>query len=91
MNELVWYAVGSIAAILTSFAFVPQVMKMWRTRSVRDISPLTLGQFAAGVSLWTIYGAHLGDPVIIAADLITLSTLTLGLVLYFRFLKREWR
>jgi len=59
MSELAWYAVGSLGALLTSFGFVPQVMKMWQTKSVKDISPVTFVQFAAGVSLWAIYGAHL--------------------------------
>jgi len=91
MSELAWYVVGSLGALLTSFGFVPQVRKMWQTKSVKDISPGTFAQFAAGVSLWAIYGAHLRDPVIIAANLVTLSTLVLGLTLYYRFFRREWR
>ncbi len=54
MNDAAWYAVGSMAAVLTSFGFVPQISKMWRTRSVKDVSPVTLGQFAMGATLWAI-------------------------------------
>lgn len=88
MDEAVWYAVGAVAAVLTSFGFAPQVAKMWRTRSVRDVSPVTLGQFALGTTLWAIYGVHLKDGVIITANVITCSCVLLGLMLYFMFFKK---
>jgi len=89
MNGIAWYALGSLAALLTSFGFVPQVIKMLRTKSVRDVSPLMLAQFIAGVILWTVYGLHLRDRVIIAANLISLSTLVTALVIYYRIFKKE--
>ena len=33
-----WYLIGTVAALLTTFGFVPQVIKMLRTKSVKDIS-----------------------------------------------------
>ncbi|MDP2744269.1 MAG: SemiSWEET family transporter [Dehalococcoidia bacterium] len=86
---MTWYLIGSLAALLTSFGFVPQMVKMWRTRSVKDISLLTLGQLALGVSLWTVYGVHLRDPIIIAANMISLATLLLGFLLYRRYSARK--
>ena len=88
MNDAAWYALGAVAAALTSFGFVPQAVRMWRTKSVRDVSPLMIIQFIAGVVLWTVYGVHLGNPVIIAANLVSLAILVMGLLLYFRFFKR---
>ncbi len=88
MNDIAWYALGAVAAVLTTFAFVPQVVKMWRTKSVKDVSPVTFIQFIAGVLLWAAYGIHLGDPVIIAANFVSLSILFLGLFIYFRYFKR---
>jgi MtN3 and saliva related transmembrane protein len=89
MNDIAWYAVGAVAAALTSFGFVPQVVKMWRTRSVKDVSPITIVQFIAGGSLWAVYGVHLNNWVIIAANLVSLAILIVALLLYFRFFKRE--
>lgn len=89
MNDVAWYALGAVAATLTSFGFVPQIVKMWRTKSVRDVSPATLLQFVAGVLLWTIYGMHLKDPVIIAANFVSLSTLALTLAIYLRYFKKS--
>ncbi len=77
-----WLIVGGTAAVLTTFGFVPQILKMARTGSIRDISPLTFVQFLAGVSLWALYGAHIGDPVVISANLVTFGTLVVALALY---------
>jgi MtN3 and saliva related transmembrane protein len=88
MNAIAWYTVGAVAAALTSFGFVPQIMKMWRTKSVRDVSPITILQFIAGVSLWVVYGVHLRDPVIITANLVSAAILITALFLYFRFFKK---
>ena len=86
---MAWYAVGAVAAALTSFGFVPQILKMWHTKSVRDVSLIMILQFIAGVSLWTVYGVHLRDPVVMAANLVSLATLIVVLLLYFHFFKRE--
>ena len=88
MNDIAWYVLGAVAAALTSFGFVPQVVKMWRTRSVKDVSPITILQFIAGGSLWAVYGVHLDNWVIIAANLVSLAILIAALLIYFRFFKR---
>jgi len=80
-----WYLIGSIAAILTTFGFVPQIIKMYRTKSSRDVSLATLYQFSAGVVLWTLYGLHLGDVIIIAANVASFITLVAAIVLYYHY------
>ena len=82
---MVWFLIGSIAALFTSFGFVPQLFKMRRTRSVRDVSLLTLIQFSLGISLWVIYGLHLKDPIIVVANLVSLSLVLTGIGLYLRY------
>ena len=67
------------------FSFVPQIVRALRTKSVKDVSPVTLFQLSTGVFLWIIYGIYLRDPIIIAANLITLITLGILLFLYFRY------
>lgn len=80
-----WYVIGSVAALLTSFGFAPQVVKMWRTRTVRDVSPVTFLQFIAGSILWMLYGVNARDPIIIAANVVSLVIVLAGLLLYLRF------
>jgi len=81
-EEMIWTIIGSTAAILTMFAFIPQIAKALRTKSVKDVSLITLLQLSSGVSLWIIYGIHLKDAVIIVANTVTLITLIVLLYLY---------
>lgn len=63
---------GFAAAMCTTLAFAPQVMKVWRTRSTADIS---LGMFLVlvfGIVLWLIYGLLSGDGPLIACNAVTL-------------------
>jgi MtN3 and saliva related transmembrane protein len=81
---MVWTVVGIAGASLTMFGFVPQIIKMWKTRSVKDVSGLTLVQFGAGVTLWMLYGIHLRDFIIIGANAVSLATLLIALVFYLK-------
>ena len=80
-----WKIIGLCAATLTMFSFVPQVVKMHRIRSARDVSVITLAQLSAGVALWIVYGVAKRDAIIIMANTVTLVTLLAALGLYFRY------
>ena len=79
---MLWYIIGSVAALLTMFGFAPQVIKMLRTKSVGDLSLPMLFQFSAGVFLWLLYGIHLQDFIIIVANLVTFIILIMAISLY---------
>ena len=64
--------IGSFAAFLTTFSFLPQVIKTWRSGSAADFSWIWVTSFAAGVFLWLIYGLNLHSWPIIAANFVTL-------------------
>jgi MtN3 and saliva related transmembrane protein len=71
-------ALGLLAGTLTTVAFVPQVVKTWRTRSADDFSLGMLVAFATGVGLWLAYGLLLRAwPISIANG----ATLLLVLVI----------
>mgnify|MGYP001593183981 FL=1 len=80
-----WKLIGVIAACFTSFAFIPQVLKMQTARSAKDVSLITLIQLSLGVSLWIIYGIYLKDYIIILANAVTLLTLLRALFLYYKY------
>lgn len=74
--------IGFVAAVLTTLAYFPQVIKTWKTKSASDLS---LGLFlilTSGVALWLVYGILIGNGPIIASNAITL-VLT-GSMLYFK-------
>lgn len=77
--------VGSVAALLTTLAFVPQVVRVWRLRHARDISLPTFVFFAAGLFLWFLYGLFLGSPPIIIANAVTFVLALTILALKWRF------
>ena len=82
---MIWTIIGALAATLTMFSFVPQIFRSVRTRSVKDVSPVTLFQLSAGVCLWMIYGIARRDPIIIIANVVTLNTLAVLIFLYFKY------
>jgi MtN3 and saliva related transmembrane protein len=75
-------AIGSVAALCTTAAYIPQLRKCWQTASAGDLSLRTFSVLATGVALWIVYGVALGDAVIIAANTITL--VLLGGILFFK-------
>ena len=66
-------AIGTLAGLLTTVAFVPQVLKTWRTRSARDFSLNMLILFTVGVGLWLLYGLLLRQMPIIVPNVVTLG------------------
>lgn len=82
-----WTLIGTTAASLTMFAFIPQIMKIVKTKSAEDVSLITLFQLSLGVSLWVAYGIHLGDAIIITANSITLLSLMVLLIFHFYYVK----
>ena len=85
---MLWQLIGLTAAGLTSFAFIPQVLKMYATKSAKDISLVTLAQLSLGVVLWILYGIYLKDVIIILANSITLLTLLTALLFYYKYTVR---
>ncbi|HLA33461.1 MAG TPA: SemiSWEET transporter [Rhodocyclaceae bacterium] len=65
-------SVGFAAAFLTTVAFVPQVLKIWRTRSAEDVSLGMYSLFSLGVALWLAYGVLIASWPVIVANGVTL-------------------
>jgi len=85
MLKVSWKLIGGVAAILTMSAFIPQIIKTFRTKSSKDVSLFTLLQLSVGVSLWILYGLHLRDEIIIFANSVTLLTLLTAVFLYYKY------
>ncbi len=72
MQEIYIHSIGMVAGICTTISFIPQIVKIIRTNHTRDISLLMYCVFAAGVSLWLVYGLFLKSYPMIIANGITL-------------------
>ena len=63
---------GYIAAVLTTAAFLPQLIKTLKTKKADDVSLITLIMFIIGVLCWIFYGYYISSIPILIANLITL-------------------
>lgn len=79
---------GFVAGTLTTLAFLPQVVQVWRTRRVDDINLTTFSAFVAGVALWLVYGILLGSPSVVASNLVTFGLALAIIVGKLRFGRR---
>jgi MtN3 and saliva related transmembrane protein len=77
--------IGLAAAILTTTAFLPQVIRVVKNRSTRDISLAMFVLFCTGIFLWLIYGILIKDIPIIIANAATFILATIILIYKFKF------
>ena len=62
---------GYTAAVLTTAAFLPQLIKTLKTKKAEDVSLVTLIMFICGLGFWIIYGYKISSSPILIANLIT--------------------
>jgi MtN3 and saliva related transmembrane protein len=79
-------ALGLLAGSLTTLAFLPQVIKTWKSRSAKDLSLGMFLIFTVGVALWLAYGVLIQDVPVIAANVVTLILASTLL-----FFKLRWK
>jgi MtN3 and saliva related transmembrane protein len=82
---------GLIAGALTTIAFVPQVVRIVRTRSAHDISWVMFALFSVGIALWLWYGLRLSSLPLIAANVVTLALALVILFLKWQYGRTERR
>lgn len=73
--------IGTIAATLTTLAFIPQAIHSYKTRDLSGISLPMYSIFTAGVAMWLIYGLLKHDWPIIIANAITVCLAGMVMVL----------
>jgi MtN3 and saliva related transmembrane protein len=64
--------IGLSAGFLTTIAFIPQVAKIWKSKSAKEVSLPTFIAFTIGVALWLAYGIARQEPPIIVWNAVTL-------------------
>jgi MtN3 and saliva related transmembrane protein len=62
--------IGLLAAFLTTISLLPQVIKVWKTKSAKDVSSGMFSIQCGSVSTWVVYGFLMHDLPIIAANLL---------------------
>lgn len=78
-------AIGYLAAILTTVSFIPQVLKIWHTRSAKDVSLGMYSLFTLGIFFWLVYGVLIESWPVIVANFVTLVLAGAVLVMKLKF------
>ena len=78
---------GYFAALLTTLAFLPQLIKTLKTKKAEDVSLITLIMFLTGVLSWIIYGYKISSTPILIANIITFILNLLILIFKIAFSK----
>ena len=71
MNSVNIEFFGYFAAVLTTAAFLPQLIKTLNTKKAEDVSLITLIMFICGVGCWIIYGYKISSSPILIANIVT--------------------
>ena len=77
--------IGFTAATLTTISFVPQVIKVWRSRSTHDVSLGMYALFTLGVAMWLAYGLMIHSWPVILANFVTLLLAGTVLLMKLKF------
>ncbi len=77
-------AVGFTAATLTTFSFVPQFLKLIKTKKTEGLSLMMMMQIAIGLLLWIVYGLLRRDVVLISANTVGFLIVAATIVVFLR-------
>ena len=81
MIDFISKYIGFFAAFCTTFAFLPQAIKVYKSKSTKDISLYMFLIFTIGVLSWFVYGLIISDWPVILANAVTL-VLSLFILIY---------
>ena len=87
MCNIVINAVGFTAATLTTFSFVPQFLKLLKTKKTEGLSLMMMVQIAIGLLLWIVYGLLRKDIVLISANAVGFLIVFVTIAVFLRLKK----
>ena len=89
MTKDIWtIVVGTVAGLCTTFAFVPQVIKIWK-QGGRDLSYGMLALYLIGAILWFMYGVLLHAQAVIITNFATAIVIALATAMKAWTAKRD--
>ena len=89
MSSFYITVIGFCAALLTTFSFVPQFVKIVKTKNTEGLSLIMMAQISFGLFLWVIYGLLRKDIVLITANGVGLVIVVATIAVYFKYSKTE--
>lgn len=77
--------IGYAAATMTTISFLPQLIRVIRLRSAREISLLMFLVFSCGTFTWMVYGFLSHSPPVWIANVVTFTLSLSILIMKLRF------
>lgn len=71
MSDLQIEIIGLIAAVFTTIAFIPQVLKIWKKRDASGVSVTMYVIMFIGICIWLYYGIMIDSVAVITANLVS--------------------
>ncbi len=81
--------IGSLAAVLTTACWLPQVLKTLRLGTADDFAWPYLGMLVAGLVCWTIYGFARHDPPLYLCNIVTGVLVAMVVSIKWRSVRRR--
>jgi MtN3 and saliva related transmembrane protein len=82
--------IGYLGGIFSSISFLPQVIRIWKTKSAQDLSMATLLLLATNVTLWLIYGITIASTPLWLTNAIVLIMVLTMIVFKIKFRKNNY-
>lgn len=79
---------GLLAGFCVTVSVIPQIIKVWKTKKVKQISLLTFSVLTFGIAIWVVYGILKNDFPIIITNSISLF-LNLIMVYFLIYYEKE--
>jgi MtN3 and saliva related transmembrane protein len=79
---------GLFAGTCVTISVIPQIIKVWKTKKVHQISLLTFSVLTFGIAIWVVYGILKKDLPIIVTNSISLF-LNLVMVYFIIYYEKE--
>ena len=71
---MIWSLIAVIAVAASASNLLPQVVRSWRTKQTKDLSPVTLWVMVVGNVAWIAHGMHEADRAIVVANALLLTS-----------------
>ncbi|MDR3723555.1 MAG: SemiSWEET transporter [Terracidiphilus sp.] len=81
--------IGMAAGICTTTSLAPQLVRIWKTKSARDLSLAMFLVFGVGVALWIAYGITANSPSVILTNSCSMVLVVSILTLAVRYNRRN--
>jgi len=84
-NMSILSILATISGSIMALASLPQIYKIFKRKSARDISALSYSFFAVGGIIWLLYGIELNSSAIILSNTLSLATSIFVLVGWYLY------